>query len=203
MTRRDRPTRSAQSTAGPGRCPLAIGLAVCVLTVLLAAPVGAQEIVIGFTATTGDMSCPLHSFGFRTMGSSGTDAFDLVEPPLPPDDYLAAHFRMSHVVDQDPGRWRRDIRGTHDIMDGVENWELVFESSRVGDFCVIEFMVELGDAAGLVLSIDHLGEVTLISLPGTYAFEVTGPVSVFTLSLDTTTVPAESATWSRLRCQYR
>lgn len=201
MKRQTRPTRCSMDGTGSHRRPtpwMAVLMA-CVLAALVAAPAGAQEVVVGFTATVDELSFPLHSFGFRTLGDSGIDGYDLVEPPLPPDDYIAGHFRMSHLIDGEPGRWRRDIRGSHDFLDQTESWELILESSRTGVVCVLEFLVELGDASALLLNIDLPDSQATIAVPGTYALDLDAASTALTLTLIKNPVSTVSAPWVGLQ----
>ncbi len=172
------------------------------LPLLLAGPAAAQDFLFAVEGQVGGLALTAHEFGFRDGATTGLDAWDVPEPPLPPAVYAALSFRMLAPPLPIPNRYRHDIRSGDDFWDLVEIWELHLESDRLGAECSLAFSQTAGDPTGLVLRVlgPWMADWAEVPLGGTLVFTVAAtdmPLWV-ELTLDMS-VPAELVTWSRVK----
>lgn len=141
-----------------------------------------------------------HQFGWLDGASSGLDAADVPEPPLPPGPYLAAGFDIPGVAN--PDRWRRDLRATADFtVDGRETWELTLMASSLPAECTLTVTAGIGDHTGLLLLFSGAHADTL-ALPATISFPLDGEARLF-IEVVEEALPTRPTTWGAAKCTYR
>lgn len=141
-----------------------------------------------------------HRFGWLGTAASGVDPADVPEPPLPPDAYLAASFRIPGVTS--PARWRRDLRADADFTaDGREAWELAFAVSSLPAECTVTIAPGLGDPSGLLLVLSGAYADTL-AVPAVFTFPL-GSDSRLGIEVLESALPASKVTWGAAKSAYR
>lgn len=178
----------------------------CLLSILAAAPAGAQQHTFACRVTINGIASDWHTFGLRIDAQPGIDAYDLPQPPPPPGSLFQAYLVMISQAPGLPNRWLSDFRPVDEGgAGGVELWQLAIESVDAGAACRLEVqdVTPLPSAFDLYL-IGPGGGASLLSLPAVVEFPVDGAVMTRHFELQFgTAIPVEHGAWGSVKALYR
>lgn len=186
-------------------CLLLTFLVLAVATAVGSKECHAQSVVFSLDALANDLSAGEHRFGFHDEASDGIDAFDTLEPPVPPESYLGLAFAMPDTSLTLANRWRVDIRDSQSFVDMVELWELHIQTDQLGTDCEVFFDYVEGEEFDVRLRVIGLepGDFE-VPVPGGFTFPLGEPEMVIWLELFSDKPIADATTsLGGIKARYR
>lgn len=155
------------------------------------------------TASIGDATLEARVFGWQDGATDAIDAFDVAEPPAPPQPRFTAALAMSGAGIPPPNRWRADIRSPQCIADGRESWILVLESAPPGSACALTFAPRDPGAGAYTLEVSTPGSRGTIPVTGAFGLALPAGTATVTITVQVGGVPPVPRSWSAVRALFR
>jgi hypothetical protein len=181
-------------------------LAAAALIIVCAASAAAQELTFEFRMIVQGQASDWHMFGLREDAVQGVDQYDLPEPPPLPEAAFRSYLAMFEPLAGLPNRWLHDFRPVDGVtLDRVEIWQIVLESSALGQPCTVELRAP--DPIGVPYDLFFFGPQVYfqrVTVPGTISFTIDSPamVNFLELRLDDS-VAEEAETWGGVKALFR